>query len=531
MKMFGTNFSWRAIFSVWPQLLVVGTTAAALVACGPGLSSLGPFTIGGSVTGLSGTVVLQNNGGDNLSLTASGNFTFATKLAKDAAYAVTVLTQPAGQICTVTSGSGTATDKVTAVSVDCLAQWKGTKQLGGAGAEALGQSIALDTRGNVYVAGDTSGWLDGNTLTGTSDTFVTKYNLAGVRQYTQQMGVIGGEANGRSVATDTSGNVYVAGYTSGKLDLGPKFGNVDFFVSKYSSSGVRQYTRQLGVSGADTFGLSVATDTSGNVYVAGYTTGRLGTDPQVGTTDFFVTKYNSNGDWQFTRQLGATGADTVGFSVTTDSSGNVYVTGYTTGGLDGNTLMGTTDFFVTKYDSLGVKQSTWQLGVAGADTVGRSVTVDTNGNVYVAGDTADGLDGNFLVGNTDFFVTKYNSSGVKQFTWQMGATAATTICRSVAVDAKGGVYVAGETDGALGSDTLTGTKDSFIVNFNGSGVVHYLHQTGVAGQETVGQSLALDTSGNVYVAGYSLGGLDGNALTAGLGYFFITKYDSNGVKQ
>ena len=531
MKMFGTNFSWRAIFSVWHQLLAVGTTAAALVACGPGLSSLGPFTIGGAVTGLSGTVVLQNNGGDNLSLTANGNFVFATKLAKDAAYAVTVLTQPVGQICTVTNGSGTATDKVTSVSVDCLAQWKGTKQLGGAGAESFGQSVAIDTRGNVYVAGDTSGWLDGNTLAGTSDAFVTKYNISGVKQYTQQLGVGGGETIGRSVAIDTSGNVYVAGYTSGKLDLDPKVGNVDSFFTKYSSSGVRQYVRQLGVSAAETYGLSVATDASGNVYVAGYTSGRLGTDPQVGNTDFFVSKYNSSGVWQFTRQLGASGAITVGRAVTTDSNGNVYVTGYTTGGLDGNTLAGTTDFFVTKYDSLGVKQSTWQLGVTGADTSGGSVAVDSSGNVYVAGDTADGLDGNAKVGDTDFFVTKYNSSGVRQFTWQMGALAANTVGRSVVVDAKGNVYVAGETSGVLSNEPLTGTKDYFIVSYNSSGVIHYLHQMGIAGRETVGQSLALDASANVYIAGYTSGGLDGNALTAGLGYFFVTKYDSNGVKQ
>jgi hypothetical protein len=151
--------------------------------------------------------------------------------------------------------------------------------------------------------------------------------------------------------------------------------------------------------------------------------------------------------------------------------------------------------------------------------------------VYVTGDTADGLDSNVLVGNTDFFVTKYNSSGVKQFTWQMGVAAATTIGRSVALDAKGGVYVTGETTGALGTDPLTGTKDTFIVNFNGSGVIHYLHQSGVAGQETVGQSVALDASGNVYVAGYTAGGLDGNVLAAGVSYFFVTKYDSNGVKQ
>ena len=64
------------------------------------------FTVGGTVSGLSGTVVLQDNGGDNLSVTANGSFTFATKVASGSAYSVTVKTNPSGQTCTVTSGSG-----------------------------------------------------------------------------------------------------------------------------------------------------------------------------------------------------------------------------------------------------------------------------------------------------------------------------------------------------------------------------------------------------------------------------------------
>ena len=78
------------------------------------------FTIGGSVTGLSGTVVLQNNGGDNLTLSANGGFTFATALADGSPYAVTVLTQPSGQTCSVANGSGTISGgNVTNVQVTC----------------------------------------------------------------------------------------------------------------------------------------------------------------------------------------------------------------------------------------------------------------------------------------------------------------------------------------------------------------------------------------------------------------------------
>jgi hypothetical protein len=97
-----------------------------------------------------------------------------------------------------------------------------------------------------------------------------------------------------------------------------------------------------------------------------------------------------------------------------DSGGNVYVTGYTNGGLDGNTLTGAYDFFLTKYDSSGNKVFTKQLGVAGAETYATGVAVDSGDDVYVTGYTNGGLDGNTLTGAYDFFLTKYDSSGNKQ---------------------------------------------------------------------------------------------------------------------
>ena len=69
---------------------------------------------------LTGTVVLQDNGGDNLTVTANGSFTFATPVTDGGSYAVTVKTQPSGQTCTVASGSGTVSGaNVTSVAVTC----------------------------------------------------------------------------------------------------------------------------------------------------------------------------------------------------------------------------------------------------------------------------------------------------------------------------------------------------------------------------------------------------------------------------
>jgi len=97
---------------------LVGLFALALGACGTGTSSspVSPFTVGGTVTGLVGTLVLQNNGADDLTLAASGVFTLATPTV---AYSVTVFAQPLGQTCTVANGAGTATAAVTSVAVTC----------------------------------------------------------------------------------------------------------------------------------------------------------------------------------------------------------------------------------------------------------------------------------------------------------------------------------------------------------------------------------------------------------------------------
>ena len=105
-----------------------GTVASANVtSVAVSCAAAASFSVGGTVSGLSGTVVLQDNGGDNLSVSASGPFTFATKLASGAAYSVTVNTNPSGQTCTVSAGSGTvASANVTSVTVSCAANAAGT---------------------------------------------------------------------------------------------------------------------------------------------------------------------------------------------------------------------------------------------------------------------------------------------------------------------------------------------------------------------------------------------------------------------
>jgi hypothetical protein len=398
-----------------------------------------------------------------------------------------------------------------------------TRQFGTT-ADDYGYGVATDAGGNVYVAGFTEGTLDGQTSAGGSDLFVVKYDASGVRQWTRQLGTAA-EDVGLSVATDAGGNVYVAGYTAGALDGQTSAGGSDLFVVKYDASGVRQWTRQLGTAAED-YGSGVATDASGNVYVTGSTEGALDGQTSAGGYDLFVVKYDASGVRQWTRQLGTAAWD-AGYDVATDAGGNVYVAGYTEGALDGQTSAGGLDLIVVKYDSSGVRQWTRQLGTATED-VGVSVATDAGGNVYVGGYTTGALDGQTWAGSNDIVVVKYDASGVRQWTRQLGTTTGET-GRHVATDAGGNVYVTGRTVAALDGQTWAGGGDSFVVKYDASGVRQWTRQFGTAADD-YGNGVAIDAGGNVYVAGFTLGALDGQPSAGGLDVF-VVKYDGSGNKK
>ena len=384
--------------------------------------------------------------------------------------------------------------------------------------------VATDSSGNVYVTGGTKGGLDGNTSAGNTDLFVIKYNSSGTKQWTKQLGSSGRDsANG--VATDSSGNVYVTGVTYGGLDWNTSAGANDLFVVKYNSSGTKEWTKQLGSASSD-FANGVATDSSGNVYVAGGTYGGLDGNTNAGNIDLIVVKYNSSGTKQWTKQLGTEEYDEAR-GVATDSSGNVYVTGGTKGNLNGNSNSGRTDLFVIKFNSSGTRQWTKQLGTDGTD-LANGVATDSSGNVYVTGVTYKHLDGNTSAGNSDLFVVKYNSSGTKQWTKQLGSSSRDH-ARGVFTDSSGNVYVTGDTYGGLDNNTNAGSNDLFLVKYNSSGTKEWTKQMGTSSTDSA-NGVVTDSSGNVYVVGGTYGGLDGNT-NAGNSDLFVVKYNSSGTKQ
>jgi len=258
----------------------------------------------------------------------------------------------------------------------------------------VGNSIAVDSSGSVYITGtyesnpltiyNAGGASSGITLplSGSTDCFIVKYNTSGVAQWATRCA---GGSNGKSIAVDSSGSVYITGsynanpltiYNAGGTLSGitlPLSGFVNCFIVKYNTSGVAQWATRCGGTVFD-IGNSIAVDSSGSVYITGYyqsnplTIYNAGgassgiTLPLSGFVNCFIVKYNTSGVAQWATRCAGAGDDR-GNSVAMDSSGSVYITGFYTsnpltifnsgGASSGITLplSGSTDCFIVKYNT------------------------------------------------------------------------------------------------------------------------------------------------------------------------------------
>jgi hypothetical protein len=164
-------------------------------------------------------------------------------------------------------------------------QW--TRQLGSS-EDDWSSGVSADGMGNVYISGTTVGDLAG-TDAGSGDAFLTKYDASGTLQWTQQFGTSENDFS-TSVSADGLGNVFIAGRTTGSLE-GTNAGDNDAYVANYDSSGTLQWIQQFGTSERDG-GTGVSADGLGNVYFSGYSEGSLAS-PSAGDRDVLVAKFNS----------------------------------------------------------------------------------------------------------------------------------------------------------------------------------------------------------------------------------------------
>ena len=213
------------------------------------------------------------------------------------------------------------------------------RQLGTQGSDGS-VSVAADGQGNVFLAGDTSGSLNGENAGG-QDAFIANYGYDGSFQWVKQFGTSKDDMSA-SIITDGLGNVYVSGRINGSI-VG---GSFDSFLAKIDKAGNLAWLQQLGTSGNDE-SRGVAIDSRGNISICGYTDGSLGGD-HIRGYDAFLAQYDPLGNLLWTKQFGTDGEDYAG-NIVADRYGNLYGVGLTTGSLVGSNL-GDVDAFVLKYE-------------------------------------------------------------------------------------------------------------------------------------------------------------------------------------
>jgi hypothetical protein len=382
----------------------------------------------------------------------------------------------------------------------------------------IAEDIAL-FGSDVYVTGSTQGDLgDGASNAGGWDAFVAKLDANGTKIWARQLGSFGDEF-AHAMATDSGGNVYIAGETSGDLVGSSIPTTVDVFVAKYSPAGVLQWVRQFGTNNDEhAYGIAV----SGNdVYIVGLTYGALDGQAYEGGGDAFLVKYDVNGNYQWT-QLLSTPQEDVARDVATDASGNVYIAGYTLGSLPGQTNGGAYDYFLAKYDSSG--NLTWS----------QQYTVPGNGN---GSELANGI----AVSGSDVYITGHTSATAEiakhnandgTLVWSRALTAFGPYTHGLRIAAgSGGVYAVGWTEGGVDGNISAGAKDLFVVKYDAAGTMQWLRQLGSSADD-LALGVATDISGAVFVSGYTVGDLDGKVNpTPGTSEPFVLKYDASGLKQ
>ena len=267
---------------------------------GGDVSSAGTYTVGGTVSGLSGTVVLQDNGGDDLSVGANGGFTFGTGLAAGSAYSVTVKTSPAGQSCTVANGSGTVgSANITNVAVTCTAA--STYSIGGTVSGLSGTVVLQDNGGDDLSVGANGGFTFGTGLAAGSAYSVTvKTSPAGQSCTVANGSGTVGSANITNVAvtcTATSGNSGSDNFNRANGPLGPDWTDMSDGGLAISSQAVTG-TSATGITGDMRTAENYSSDQFSQVEVTStQLTGSQWIGPAVRTQDGGQAGYLGVYDW------------------------------------------------------------------------------------------------------------------------------------------------------------------------------------------------------------------------------------------
>lgn len=421
--------------------------------------------------------------------------------------------------------------------------WDWVEQAIGSGSPNLKEitnTVATDVNGNVIVAGHfTSSTVNFGaqilTKVSSKDAFIAKYDANGNALWARQSSGPG-LAEIMDIATDASGNTFATGWfqfgniTFGGIILTKSTGisNRNIFIVKYDPNGNVLWARNgvVNSTSSNAQGNGVATDNSGNVYFTGSYSGGGSSDNitfgAIVTTflggasansNIIMVKYNSSGTVQWVKNS-AGGSE--GHGVTVDATGKIYATGVYR--MDANfggiplTNNGDQDIVVLRYDANG--NVIWAKGIGGTTRdIGKRITTDASGNVFVAGNF---LSGSLTFGSTvltnasaadDIFVVKYDVNGTVVWANNEGG-GGNDLAFGIAVDKDDDVYVGGFfTSTFILFNTVTinnsnpANSDGFLIKYDNNGIEKWAKgfATQIVGNLDRGSNIATNLLGDLFL--------------------------------
>ncbi|MCC5615246.1 SBBP repeat-containing protein [Nostoc sp. CHAB 5836] len=360
------------------------------------------------------------------------------------------------------------------------------RQFGSSGDESNFAMVA-DKDGNTYLAGGTSGNLFGTKQT-EADVWVAKYDTNGNQVWGRQFTAGGFSSGAFSIDLDPAGNVYLSGIAiknNTRTDIFNFAVQDDSWVSKFDTNGNQQWITPIKDPSA-TFPFDItpffdesydlAVDKDGNSIAVGWTQGLVReSDPsrQLLKYDVWVSKVNTAGQVQWVQQLGSTnqGLD-FAWGVDTDSQGNIYVTGWTTGDIGtqvGTRGIGDRDIWISKLRPDGSQVWAKQFGSPDDDGMFLSdVEIDQQDNIFLIGHSNGKLGKGQKDESYNTWVARFDTDGNNKWIQQFGSRKNLDYPTGVTTDSAGKLYVTGFTDGLLGKTNGVNTSavDGWLAELN-----------------------------------------------------------------
>jgi len=414
--------------------------------------------------------------------------------------------------------AGSASICLTLLSSQAVAEWARTVSSGRSTSRFAG--AAVDGTGNIYAAGYQQGTdryaygsdVSAKGASASSNSVLVKYDASGTAQWARTVSAGSGSSQFSSVAVDAAGNVYAAGwqegtgiytYGSGVSIAGTSVFN-NIVLVKYASDGTAQWARTVSAGSGSSQFSSVAVDAAGNVYAAGWQEGTgiytYGNGVSIAGTsassNVVLVKYNASGTAQWARTVSAGSGSSLFSSAAVDVAGNIYAAG-------------------------------WQEGT-GTYTYGSGVSIAGTG------------------ASSNVVLVKYTASGKAQWARTVSTGSGSSQFSSAAVDAAGNIYAAGWQEGNgsyayASAVSIAGTSASsniMLVKYDASGTAQWARTVSAGTSDSVFNSVAVGSGGNIYAAGYQYGAGNyaygtaaGASGTSTSGNAVLVKYNASGAAQ